>query len=101
MISILRKPAKLFLIVAAFTAAPLSLSQSGLSGVSQGQTRRRTRQTSAVDYSKFSHNTKKHQNACSGCHKVPTRNWRVTSQFPDVSDFPGHNACVSCHRAQF
>jgi hypothetical protein len=101
MSSIFGKPAKLVLILAASTAALLTLAQIGVSRGSQGQTSGRTRQTSAIDYSKFSHNTKKHQNACSACHKIPTRNWRVTSQFPDVSDFPGHDACVSCHRTQF
>jgi hypothetical protein len=55
----------------------------------------------AVDYTKFSHSTSKHQSACNTCHKPPTKNWTKTSQFPDVADFPDHDACVSCHRAQF
>src|SRR6185503_9713008 len=62
-----------------------------------------TRKTTApgVDYSRFSHATKKHQGACNTCHKVPTDNWKKAGDFPDVADFPGHDACVSCHRAQF
>ena len=55
----------------------------------------------ATDYSKFSHNTKKHQAACNTCHKVPTSNWQKTSTYPDITDYPGHDACVSCHRSQF
>ena len=55
----------------------------------------------AIDYSRFSHATKKHQNACNTCHKVPTANWKKVREFPDVADFPGHAACVSCHRQQF
>lgn len=55
----------------------------------------------ATDYSHFSHATKKHQAACNTCHKVPTTNWQKARDFPDVADFPGHDACVSCHRAQF
>ena len=55
----------------------------------------------ATDYSHFSHATKKHQAACNTCHKVPTDNWKKVGDFPDVADFPGHDACVSCHRAQF
>jgi hypothetical protein len=54
-----------------------------------------------VDYSKFSHATKKHQAACDTCHKVPTSGWQKASTYPDITDFPGHSACVSCHRAQF
>ena len=64
-------------------------------GVAQGQRR------PAVDYSKFSHATQKHQAACNSCHKAPTKDWMKASAFPDVSDYPGHDACVSCHRPQF
>jgi hypothetical protein len=56
---------------------------------------------STVDYSAFSHATKKHQAACATCHKVPTDNWKKARDFPDVADYPGHEACVSCHRRQF
>ena len=55
----------------------------------------------ATDYSKFSHSTKKHQAACDTCHKIPTSGWQKTSAYPDILDYPGHDACVSCHRAQF
>ncbi|HEX6650405.1 MAG TPA: hypothetical protein VF075_12730 [Pyrinomonadaceae bacterium] len=54
-----------------------------------------------VDYSKFSHATQKHQAPCNTCHKAPTQDWMKVSSFPDVSDYPGHDACVSCHRSQF
>jgi hypothetical protein len=55
----------------------------------------------AIDYSKFSHSTPKHQASCDSCHKIPTKEWTKTSSFPDIVDFPDHNACVSCHRPQF
>lgn len=55
----------------------------------------------AIDYTKFSHATPKHKSACNTCHKPPTKNWTKTSSFPDVADFPDHDACVSCHRPQF
>jgi decaheme cytochrome c component MtrC/MtrF-like protein len=55
----------------------------------------------AVDYTKFSHATPKHKAVCNTCHKQPTKNWTKVSTFPDVADFPDHEACVSCHRAQF
>lgn len=54
-----------------------------------------------IDYSQFSHSTPKHQAACSTCHKAPTENWRKVRTFPDIADYPGHDACVSCHRPQF
>jgi hypothetical protein len=54
-----------------------------------------------IDYSKFLHITKEHQGACNTCHKVPTSNWQKARDFPDVADFPGHDACVCCHRGQF
>jgi len=54
-----------------------------------------------IDYSRFSHSTKKHQGACKTCHKVPTDKWKKVRDFPDVADYPGHDACVSCHRPQF
>ena len=55
----------------------------------------------AIDYSKFSHSTQKHQAACKTCHKVPTKEWMKTSSYPDIVDYPDHDACVSCHRPQF
>lgn len=51
-----------------------------------------------IDYSKFSHATKQHQAECKTCHIVPSKKW---SKFPDIVDYPDHNACVSCHRRQF
>jgi len=50
------------------------------------------RLSAAPDYSKFSHATQKHKAACNTCHKIT---------FPDIKDYPGHDACVSCHRPQF
>lgn len=55
----------------------------------------------AIDYSKFSHSTPKHQAACNTCHKIPTTSWQKTKSYPDITDYPGHEACVSCHRPQF
>jgi len=63
--------------------------------------RPQTVKKAAVDYSRFSHATSKHRGACNTCHQSPTTNWKRVRDFPDVADFPGHNACVSCHRQQF
>ncbi len=56
---------------------------------------------SATKYSTFLHSSEKHKSlACNACHKVPTE-WTAKRDFPDVADFPNHDACVRCHRQQF
>lgn len=81
---------------------------AGLHSTAHAQKRRARRPPSprattgsAIDYSRFSHATTKHQGACNTCHKAPTGNWKKVRDYPDVADYPGHNACVSCHRPQF
>ena len=55
----------------------------------------------AAKYSSFLHSSDKHKGlACNGCHKIPTA-WTAKRGFPDVADFPDHDACVRCHRQQF
>ncbi len=95
-------------VLAAFVASCLVfLALIGVHNTAQAQKRRarkppvRVLAPSTIDYSRFSHATKKHQGACNTCHKVPTANWEKVRDFPDVADFPGHAACVSCHRLQF
>ena len=62
-------------------------------------------QTPRADYSRFSHRVAQHRQACDSCHKFPTRNWKearkADAAFPDVTDYPEHSSCVSCHRRQF
>jgi len=51
---------------------------------------------------RFSHASASHKKLdCASCHKVPTSNWVAARGFPDVAQFPGHAACVSCHRQDF
>jgi hypothetical protein len=58
-----------------------------------------------ANYSHFSHTTHvgKEKLACNSCHKVPTKNWKEVRKdaFPDVTEFPEHASCLSCHRQQF
>ena len=58
-----------------------------------------------IDYSRFSHSTEKHRAACSSCHTFPSKNWKQVRKsddaFPDVTEYPEHHACLSCHRQQF
>ena len=79
----------LFVLVAAFPTA------------GQRPARRSTTRPPVVDYSNFSHSTKKHQSSCEACHKVPTPGWQKNVGYPEITDYPGHEACVSCHRNQF
>jgi hypothetical protein len=56
---------------------------------------------SATKYSAFLHSSEKHKGLnCNACHKIPTE-WTAKRSFPDVADFPNHDACVRCHRQQF
>src|SRR6266404_9545285 len=76
------------------------------------QTRRRPRASkpapqqqapkgSAAKYSAFLHSSDQHESLeCNACHKIPTA-WNAKREFPDVADFPDHDACVRCHRPQF
>ena len=62
---------------------------------------------SKVDYTKFSHTTHvvNQKLVCNSCHKVPSKNYKEfrkgDAAFPDVTDFPEHPACLSCHKEQF
>ena len=60
-----------------------------------------------IDYTKFSHTTHvvAQKLACNTCHKVPSKNFKEfrkgDAAFPDVTDFPEHSSCLSCHKEQF
>lgn len=54
-------------------------------------------------YSEFPHS--KHKQSCDSCHKFPSSNWKTVRKedaaFPDITDYPKHESCLSCHRTQF
>ncbi|MFV0389348.1 MAG: cytochrome c3 family protein [Pyrinomonadaceae bacterium] len=54
-------------------------------------------------WSSFSH--AKHKLKCSSCHKFPSSNWKSvrarSEAFPDITEYPSHQSCIGCHRAQF
>ena len=60
-----------------------------------------------INYSRFSHRTHSQDQklTCNSCHKFPSKNWKEVRKgdeaFPDVTDFPEHQACLNCHRTQF
>ena len=90
-----------------------SVSKAKAGPQRRSQTRRRTpsrktqTQKPRIDYSRFSHRTHVAQQklACDSCHKFPSKNWKEVRKgdeaFPDVTDFPEHQACLNCHRTQF
>jgi hypothetical protein len=87
----------------------------GSSGIESGQQRgsqiSRRRGAARVDapprinYSKFSHSIKAHQQDCSACHKFPSKNWKevrkADSAFADITEYPEHSSCIKCHSQQF
>lgn len=71
----------------------------------QSTQRRRAPAAPRRDYTKFSHRTEQHRLSCDRCHKAPTENWASAragdEAFPDVTDYPDHPSCTSCHRREF
>lgn len=75
----------------------------------RGTTQRRAparTQRPRVDYTKFTHSTPQHRkDSCDSCHKSPSDNWAqvrdASTAFPDITDYPEHESCLSCHRQQF
>jgi len=69
--------------------------------------RRRVPPKPKIDYTKFSHTTHAvtQKLACNSCHQVPSKNWKDVRKgdaaFADVTEFPEHSTCLSCHREQF
>jgi len=58
-----------------------------------------------VKYSEFPHNVKAHKQECGNCHKFPSSNWNKVrtgeAAYPDITDYPKHDSCLSCHKQQF
>ncbi len=57
-------------------------------------------------YTEFRHDIRQHSKlSCNSCHKFPSANWKrvrkADEAFPDITDYPRHESCLSCHRQQF
>jgi hypothetical protein len=65
----------------------------------------RPRRTAVRRYSEFPHDIAAHRKDCASCHKFPSANWKEVRKggeaFPDITDYPRHESCLSCHRQQF
>ena len=98
------------LLLAAALVASVCVRVSSATG---GPQRRRTTtrrsapaQRPRVDYTRFSHTTAAHRkDSCASCHQNPSANWPQARErdaaFPDITDYPEHESCLSCHRQQF
>src|SRR6266446_1112829 len=93
--------------VQSIAARFINEAQRPRGGHPQKTAKRPAPKSPSVTYTRFSHHTHVTQQklACDSCHKFPTKNWnevrKGSAAFPDVSDFPEHSACLTCHRAQF
>lgn len=104
-----RKTLTLALLLSLATAGVICVRVS--SAAAEPQRRRSTTQRRAparprVDYTNFTHSTPAHRkDSCASCHKSPSDNWAqvrdASSAFPDITDYPEHESCLSCHRQQF
>ena len=94
--------AYIIVLVAASGAVVLTVAQTRQrKRASRPSTQQQAPRGTATKYSAFLHSSEKHKGlACNACHKVPT-DWTAKRAFPDVADFPNHDACVRCHRQQF
>ncbi len=64
------------------------------------------KQTRNAKYPEFSHSVRQHSKlACNSCHKFPSSNWKQVRKkdeaFPDITEYPKHESCLSCHRRDF
>jgi LSD1 subclass zinc finger protein len=96
--------AAVFLFVASATVFYSDDLTSTVSSQARRATPRATRAT-ANRYAAFPHDTKAHQMDCGKCHTFPSSNWKTVrtgdAAFPDITDYPKHDSCISCHRQQF
>lgn len=76
----------------------------GLSAIPAAAQRRAQPRLVYTDFSHSTHVTKQ-KLTCDSCHKFPSANWKAVRKgdaaFPDVTEFPKHEACLNCHRQQF
>lgn len=85
---------------AAQQAAPAAAQQPRRPSARRQRPRTPGNRPSGVDYTKFSHATKGHYEDCASCHVTDTTP-KFTLDKPDIKEYPDHQACINCHRAQF
>ncbi len=81
-------------------AAPPAEPQQRRAPARPQRPRTQSNRRPAIDYTKFSHATKGHFEDCASCHVTDTVP-KMTLDKPDIKEYPDHQACIQCHRAQF
>jgi hypothetical protein len=95
------KPGIIALLIVFLALGAMIAAQTRPPRKPRPQTQTQAPRGSAAKYSVFVHSSDKHKSiACNACHRIPTT-WTAQRNFPDVADFPDHDACVRCHRPQF
>lgn len=92
-------------VVVAWVSSTAAAAPQQRRGSAQRRPPART-QRPRVDYSNFTHSTPEHRKgSCDSCHQSPSDNWAQVrgsdTAFPDITDYPEHDSCLSCHRQQF
>jgi hypothetical protein len=106
----------IIVLIAAMSALYMVVIVAGIessTAAAPEQRQRKKARTSATDasepsrdYLHFTHQVAQHKGqACDGCHKFPTANWKTVRKadaaIEDVTDYPQHASCLGCHRQQF
>lgn len=93
------------LLMAVLSICPAYFFSSSFVGAAENADSTSTTVSQQVKYSEFPHNKKAHQLECSKCHTFPSANWNkirsLDKAFPDITEFPSHESCLSCHKQQF
>ena len=92
-------------ILSVWVSSPASAAPQRRRATTQRRPPART-QRPRVDYTKFTHTSPAHRkDSCNSCHKSPSDNWAqvraASAAFPDITDYPDHDSCLSFHRQQF
>lgn len=96
--------------VSCFIFLPLAKSKTFVSDTNPNPTpKKKTPSKSSATSTKFKdfpHSARQHSKlACNTCHKFPSANWKQVRKkdeaFPDITDYPKHESCLSCHRRDF
>lgn len=107
--AVVLRPAVTFLFLILGTLALFYLQQEGSAYSRNGDQAASAAEPEGAEtqqkYSKFSHDVPQHKKECNSCHKFPSANWEKvrdeSEAFPDITDYPKHDSCLSCHRRQF
>ena len=91
-----------------FTGASTTAGTSGIEPQQRARSGRRTGRRSlarsARPLPRFSHATKGHYENCYSCHKIEAFEDPQIKDYlrnSDITDYPDHDACLSCHRQRY